>query len=300
MNADDDISFYSVNRDPNGAVIRLADSQQRHNDLMSPHIRRMKEVKAALKRVPTAHTNLKRKAYKCDPTILPFASETEQIRSEEGYTRLLENFDKHHVQRTRKRNHSSVQIRASTEMLDDGPKEATLLFEKFQATYPIRAINEKEYINPSYYDTSGFNVRAAHAKPSEAEVDYNRMLLSAFNNPKTQVVLKKSSNDNKHNIYMNTRSFAAKYGRMAPKHKVKQISKAYDDMPQVGYYDVKTTLQDRRVQSVRMDAYLPRDSTMLKGGKAPDPNQWKALDDKSVQNYWTKKHIPNMHMDYNN
>ena len=79
VNADDDVSFYSVNRDPNGALINLAESQRKHNEMMSPHIRKMKEVRKALsKRVPTANALVKKKAYKCDPTILPFASATEQ------------------------------------------------------------------------------------------------------------------------------------------------------------------------------------------------------------------------------
>ena len=65
---------------------------------MSPHIRKMREVRKALnKRVPTANAPVRKKAYKCDPSILPFASATEQIQSEEGYARLLENFDKHHA-----------------------------------------------------------------------------------------------------------------------------------------------------------------------------------------------------------
>ena len=37
VNADDDLSFYSVNRDRQGnALINLAASQRRHNELMSP------------------------------------------------------------------------------------------------------------------------------------------------------------------------------------------------------------------------------------------------------------------------
>ena len=131
---------------------------------MSPHIRKMKEVRMALnKRVPTANALVRKRAYKCDPTILPFASATEQQRSEEGYTRLLENFDKHHVQRNRRRAHSSMQVVSSSfeARPEEGPQEATLLFEKFEVNYPIRAINEKEYINPAYYNTAnGLDLRA--------------------------------------------------------------------------------------------------------------------------------------------
>ena len=52
--------------------------------------------------------------------------------------------------------------------MHDEPQEATLLFEKFNVTYPIRAINEKEYINPGYYDTSSFDVKAAISDPNNA------------------------------------------------------------------------------------------------------------------------------------
>ena len=41
---------------------------------------------------------------------------------------------------------------------------------------------------------------------------------------------------------MNTRSFAVKCGRLAPKYKVKKVTKEARDMPQAGSYDVKTTL----------------------------------------------------------
>ena len=37
----------------------------------------------------------------------------------------------------------------------------TLLFEKFQVNYPIKIINEKEYINPAYFDAeAGFDLSA--------------------------------------------------------------------------------------------------------------------------------------------
>jgi len=100
VNADDELSFYSVNRDQHGnALNNLAASQQRHNELMSPHLRKMKEVRRALnKRPPTANTYVRKKAYRCDPTILPFASAVEQMKSEEGHVRLLDNFDRHHTQ----------------------------------------------------------------------------------------------------------------------------------------------------------------------------------------------------------
>ena len=304
VNADDDLSFYSVNRDRQGnALINLAASQRRHNELMSPHIRKMKEVRRALnKRVPTAGT-LARKPHKCDPTILPFASAAEQMASEEGHARLLDNFDRHHTQRHRTRAHSSLQLAQPAAEVPDAllPREATLLFEKFKVVYPLRAINEKEYINPAYYDTEGgLDLRAAGSTRRDAPVDYGSggLLLSAFNNAETQVVLKKSSNDNKPNMYTNTRSFAAKYGRMAPKHRVKRATKEARDMPQVGYYDVKTALQDPRVRSVRMEKDLPRDSKMLHGGKAPDRNAWAALDEQKVQNLWTKSRTAQAHMDY--
>ena len=71
---------------------------------MSSQIQKMREVRQALnKRVPTAKSVVRTKAYKCDPSILPFASAYEQQKSAEGYLRLLDNFDKHHTERLRKR-----------------------------------------------------------------------------------------------------------------------------------------------------------------------------------------------------
>ena len=69
---------------------------------------------------------------------------------------------------------------------DDFPHEATLLFEKFTVNYPLRAINEKEFINPAYYNTEGFDLRASAKDPNSAQVDYSSsLILSAFNNPQT-------------------------------------------------------------------------------------------------------------------
>ena len=69
-------------------------------------------------------------------------------------------------------------------------------------------------------------------------------------------------------------------------------------MPQVGYYDAKTGLQEARVRGVRMEKDLARSSKMFGGGSSRDPEAWKALDEKKVPNYWTKKHIAQTHMDY--
>ena len=56
MNAEDDNSFYSVNKDQNGDLLaNLAASQQRHNEAMSSEIQKIKEVRQALnRRVRTA------------------------------------------------------------------------------------------------------------------------------------------------------------------------------------------------------------------------------------------------------
>lgn len=76
VNAEDDISFYSINRDQNGDLLaNLAASQQRHNEAMSSEIQKMREVRQALnRRVPTAKSAVRSKPYRCDPNILPFAS----------------------------------------------------------------------------------------------------------------------------------------------------------------------------------------------------------------------------------
>ena len=56
MNAEDDNSFYSVNKDQNGDLLaNLAASQQKHKEAMSSEIQKIKEVRQALnRRVPTA------------------------------------------------------------------------------------------------------------------------------------------------------------------------------------------------------------------------------------------------------
>ena len=48
-------------------------------------------------------------------------------------------------------------------------------------------------------------------------------------------------------------------------------------MPQVGYYDVKTALQEPRVRSVWMEKDLARSSKMFTGGAAHDPSAWQGL-----------------------
>ena len=108
--------------------------------------------------------------------------------------KLLDNFDRHHTDRLRKLRPRSQQHPLLSDNEDDEPQEVTLLFEKFQVNYPIKNINEKEYINPSYYDTeAGLDLRApAKDKKRGAQVEYgNSIILSAFNNPDTQMVLKK-------------------------------------------------------------------------------------------------------------
>ena len=88
---------------------------------------------------------------------------------------------------------------------------------------------------------------------------------------------------------MNTRSFAVKCGRLAPKYKVKKVAKEAHDMPQAGSYDVRTTLQDYRVRDVQMAKDLPRnENVFLKHGSKRND---RAVDSRPAENYWTGKHI---------
>ena len=88
---------------------------------------------------------------------------------------------------------------------------------------------------------------------------------------------------------MNTRSFAVKCGRLAPKFKVKRVTKEYHDMPEPGSYDVKTTLQEYRVRNVNMGKDLPRNENIfLKHGTKVEK---KPSNNRPTENYWTGKHV---------
>ena len=68
---------------------------------------------------------------------------------------------------------------------------------------------------------------------------------------------------------MNTRSFAEKFARSAPKHKILKGDKTALTRPQVGYYDTldafNKNCSKRVVNAVKMDKELPRDDKMLTG-----------------------------------
>lgn len=66
----------------------------------------------------------------------------------------------------------------------------------------------------------------------------------------------------------------------------------------MGYYDVKTTLQEQRVRTVRMEKDLPRGSGIFGGGGTPGHSAQVGPEGPQLENFWTGKHIPQAHMDY--
>ena len=60
---------------------------------------------------------------------------------------------------------------------------------------------------------------------------------SAFWNPRTHRILTTKSENQRHYINLNTKSFAKKFNRKVPKFKVRQAFKQDCDKPQPGYYD---------------------------------------------------------------
>ena len=71
---------------------------------------------------------------------------------------------------------------------------------------------------------------------------------------------------------MNTRSFAVKCARLAPKHKIRRVTKEYHDLPDAGFYDVKSSLQNYRVRNVQMAKDLPRSENIFLKGKQSNEN----------------------------
>ena len=68
-------------------------------------------------------------------------------------------------------------IQHATVSQDD--KAITLLFERFKLNDPIRDAEDKEVINPAYYDKSdgAFDLRS---KSNSRTVDYGRVLYSSY------------------------------------------------------------------------------------------------------------------------
>ena len=104
--------------------------------------------------------------------------------------------------------------------------------------------------------------------------------MSSFQNAKNQVVLKKETNEKKTNLYTNTRSFAEKFARRAPKHKIKRVDKTEDERPQIGYYDSMDAFNrncgPRIKNCVNMDKDLPRDDKHLMVAGMTSPSLMKS------------------------
>ena len=98
-----------------------------------------------------------------------------------------------------------------------------LNFQRFELNDPLVAIENKHYINPAYYDSrkrTSFDLRQKRNK-SQLGSSKSNFLKSAFWNPKTHMILIKRSEDPSYNVATNTLSFAKKYRKSAPKHRVR-------------------------------------------------------------------------------
>ena len=110
------------------------------------------------------------------------------------------------------------------------------------------------------------------------------------------MVLTAKSEDPRPYIKTNTRSFARKFTRKAPRHRVRQAFKQEGDQPQPGYYDTKDaydkTFGLQVVNSVNMDME-PARKDMFTG-----KNTVSSVDDKPLQNKWQDHQIPQAFMDF--
>ena len=89
-------------------------------------------------------------------------------------------------------------------------------YQKFEFNDPIAVIDNRPIMNPKYYEDTvkhgqKFDLRqVANRTVGGQKSNY---LMSAFWNPKTHMILKKTSEESYTNIYTNKLSFAKKYGR---------------------------------------------------------------------------------------
>ena len=114
------------------------------------------------------------------------------------------------------------------------------------------------------------------------------------------MILTKRSEDPSYNVATNTLSFAKKYQKSAPKHRVRNQYKKSSDMPQPGYYDTAEcydkTFGKKLINAVRMDQDLPRGEGLF--AKKAERENWKSLEKLGVENKWAGDQIPQAYMDF--
>ena len=107
-------------------------------------------------------------------------------------------------------------------------------------------MKEREYVNPLYFkrelDLRANKLSPKVARSQDGQQDNTHLVptnltISAYQNPNSFVMIQKHSNENRKNIYTNTRSFAKVFNRSAPKYKIQRVGKLLNQEPQVGYYD---------------------------------------------------------------
>ena len=157
-------------------------------------------------------------------------------------------------------------------------------FQKFELNEPLVAIENRQLINPAFYDSrtkSSFDLRQKRNKSLGARSNF---LKSAFWNPKTHMILTKRSENPSSNIPTNTLSFAKKYQKSQPKHKVRNQDKKASDMPQPGYYDTAEcydkTFGLKLINAGRMNTDLPRGEGLFMKHLKSERENWKTLDKK--------------------
>ena len=104
--------------------------------------------------------------------------------------------------------------------------------------------DDREFLDTSKYNSSNFDLRSVRSKCIKAfdftKLTPTNLIPSAFENPRKRTFLAKFTNEDCTNIYTNTRSFANKFARSAPKFKVVRVRKPKELEPGTGYYDMKS------------------------------------------------------------
>ena len=172
---------------------------------------------------------------------------------QDGANRLVENLDKAMSKhgRTGSQNYNTV---------GSGTIPTPRQMERrFKKNDKLQLIEDREYLNPGFYDPDHdkFDMRLNHQGKNLTVKNNSQFLQSAFWNPRTHKVLTRKPESTRHYIHMNTKSFAKKFNRKAPKYKIRQSYKQDCDKPQPGYYDTEKAFDKtfglEVVNSVNMD-----------------------------------------------
>ena len=245
----------------------------------------------------------KKRRHQVDFAAPAFHEDHEYEQVEQGAVRLLDNIDsamrRHRRQQTSKQTDRALSQNSSFKDMHLPLNKAytpNLFLEKFVLNDKLQQIEDRQFINPDYYERGpDFDLRRKSNGPGKKKQE-SHYLQSAFWNPKTHMVLTAKSEDPRPYIKTNTRSFARKFTRKAPRHRVRQAKKQPSDMPQPGYYDTKQafdkTYGQEVVNSVNMDLEPARKDIFT--GK----NIVSSVDDKALKNNWEGHRIPQTYMDF--